>query len=147
MGAGAWRQSLISRGDDMPDEGNLPEAECMIQPFLPSVTSEGEYAFLFFDREFSHCSQKVPAKGDYRVQAAYGAKENIHIPSDEELKLASSVLDCVKGDILYARVDMLRGLDGKLALIELELIEPYMFPEQGPDMGKSFAAALTRLAS
>jgi glutathione synthase/RimK-type ligase-like ATP-grasp enzyme len=142
LGGGAWRQARIRRGESLPTPENLPIAQCMIQPFLPAVSQEGEYAFLFFGREFSHCARKVPAQGDYRVQSEFGGHEEIHIPSAEELALASAVLACVDGDLLYARVDMLRGLDGKLALIELELIEPYLYPEQGPDMGPAFARAL-----
>ncbi|WP_417495065.1 ATP-grasp domain-containing protein [Maricaulis sp.] len=145
VGAGAWRQARIRRGETLPEAEKLPIAECMIQPFLPAVSEEGEYAFLFFGREFSHCARKVPAKGDYRVQSEYGGREEIHIPTDEERALAQAVIDCVDGDLLYARVDMLRGLDGQLALIELELIEPYLYPEQGPQMGAAFARALKAL--
>lgn len=144
LGAGAWRQARLRRGEALPDANALPPAECMIQPFLPAVAEEGEYAFLFFGGEFSHCARKIPAGGDYRVQSEYGGREEIHHPSAEELALARSVLDCIDGDILYARVDMLRGLDGKLALIEIELIEPYLYPEQGPEMGAVFARALGR---
>jgi len=145
LGGGAWRQARIRRGEALPSAENLPIAQCMIQPFLPAVSDEGEYAFLFFGREFSHCARKLPAKGDYRVQSEYGGHEEIHTPAADELALARSVLDCVDGDLLYARVDMLRGLDGKLALIELELIEPYLYPEQGPEMGACFARALKAL--
>jgi glutathione synthase/RimK-type ligase-like ATP-grasp enzyme len=142
LGGGAWRQARVRRGEALPSADDLPPADCMIQPFLPAVSEEGEYAFLFFNRAFSHCALKRPANGDYRVQSEYGGSETIHEPTPEELSLAKSVLDHVEGDILYARVDMLRGLDGQLALIELELIEPYLYPEQGPDMGERFAKAL-----
>jgi len=145
VGGGAWRQARIRRGETMPHADLLPPDDCMIQPFLPSVSDEGEYTFLFFDRKFSHCALKRPAAGDYRVQSEYGGSEVAHIPSRQELALASSVVECIEGDLLYARVDMLRGLDAQLALIEIELIEPYLYPEQGPDMGASFAAALKRL--
>lgn len=145
MGAGAWRQARVKKGEALPQANHLPPAEAMIQPFLPSVSEEGEYAFLFFNREFSHCALKRPAKGDYRVQSEYGGFEAVHTPSAEELALAKAVIDSVEGDLLYARVDMLRGLDGRLALIELELIEPYLYPEQGPDFGANFARALKAL--
>ena len=145
LGGGAWRQARIRRGEALPAPEMLPIAECMVQPFLPAVSQEGEYAFLFFGREFSHCARKLPAAGDYRVQSEYGGREEIHHPTADELALARSVLECVEGDLLYARVDMLRGLDGKLALIELELIEPYLYPEQGPQMGAAFARALKAL--
>lgn len=145
LGAGAWRQARIRRGEALPAADALPPAECMIQPFLPAVAEEGEYAFLFFGGEFSHCARKIPAGGDYRVQSEYGGREEVHHPSGQELALARSVLDRIDGDPLYARVDMLRGLDGQLALIEIELIEPYLYPEQGPEMGEIFAAALGRM--
>jgi glutathione synthase/RimK-type ligase-like ATP-grasp enzyme len=145
MGASAWRQARVRRGDPIPSADALPPAECLIQPFLPAVSQEGEYAFVFFNREFSHCALKRPAGGDYRVQSEYGGSETTHRPSPEELALARSVLEHVDGELLYARVDMLRGLDGHLAVIELELIEPYLYPEQGPNMGATFAAALRQI--
>ena len=40
---------------------------------------------------------------------------------------------------------MVRGLDGELALMELELVEPYLYPEQGPDLGAPFAERLLEL--
>ncbi|ABI67271.1 conserved hypothetical protein [Maricaulis maris MCS10] len=145
LGAGAWRQARLRRDDALPTADKLPPSDCMIQPFLPAVAEEGEYAFLFFNRDFSHCARKIPAKGDYRVQSEYGGYEEVHTPSADELALARSVLDCIEGDVLYARVDMLRGLDGKLALIEIELIEPYLYPEQGPQIGEVFARGLKAL--
>lgn len=145
VGAAAWRQAIVARGRPTPPADQLPPAEAMIQPFLPSVVSEGEYSFIFFDGEFSHCARKVPAEGDYRVQAIYGARERVHHPSADELAAARGVLQAAPGRLLYARVDMLRGLDGRLAVIEVELIEPYLYPEQGPQMGEKFAQALVRL--
>lgn len=144
LGAGAWRQARVRQGAPLPAAEDLPPADCMIQPFLPAVAEEGEYAFLFFGGEFSHCARKIPANGDYRVQSEYGGREEVHRPGADELALARSVLDHIDGDPLYARVDMLRGLDGQLALIEIELIEPYLYPEQGPQMGEVFAQALVR---
>ena len=52
--------------------------------------------------------------------------------------------------LLYARVDLLRGLDGTLKLIELECIEPYLYlphakGEGGENEGaQNFAKALLR---
>ena len=49
---------------------------------------------------------------------------------------------------LYARIDMVRMDSGQLAVIEAELIEPYLYPEQGPGFGKMFAdATIDRFAS
>ena len=39
---------------------------------------------------------------------------------------------------------MLRAEDGQLLLMELELIEPYLYPIEGPELGKRMAAAIAR---
>ncbi|MCR9129188.1 MAG: hypothetical protein NXI12_06675 [Alphaproteobacteria bacterium] len=147
VGGGAWRQAVVKRGEALPPAGDLPPGACLIQPFLPSVPEEGEYSFLFFGGRFSHALQKVPKSGDYRVQSIFGAREIVHEPRPGELDQCRAVLDAAaqitgEAGLLYARVDMVRGLDGQLAVMELEIIEPYLYPEQGPDMGAVFAAAL-----
>ena len=43
---------------------------------------------------------------------------------------------------LYARVDMLRAEDNTLLLMELELIEPFLYPLEGPGLGRRLGAAL-----
>ena len=48
---------------------------------------------------------------------------------------------------LYARIDMVRLEDGRLAVIEAELIEPYLYPEQGPNLGSMLADGILRRAS
>ncbi len=145
VGASAWRQARVRRGEPLPPAEALPPAETMIQPFLPAAASEGEYSFIFFDGTFSHAALKVPAEGDYRVQSMYGGRTRVHQPTPDELAITAAVLDAVDGPLLYARVDLMRGLDGRLAVMELELIEPYLYPEEGPGMGEAFADALVRL--
>lgn len=147
VGGGAWRQALIARGEPLPAARDLPPAACLIQPFLPSVPEEGEYSFIFFGGVFSHALQKLPKAGDYRVQSLFGAREVVHQPRPGEIDLCRKVLKAAasitgEDDLLYARVDMVRGLNGELAVMELEIIEPYLYPQQGPDMGDVFAGAL-----
>lgn len=142
VGAGAWRQAKIECGESLPDAELLPLGEAMVQPFLSSAQTEGEYSYLFFDRVYSHCLQKRPQAGDYRVQAIYGGTESIHQPSNEELAIAQAAVDAIEGELLYARVDFMRLASGALALMELELIEPYFYPEQGPRCGELFADGL-----
>ena len=127
VGAGAWRQALLSKGDSYPAAEDLPPARAIIQPFLPSVLTEGEYSFLYFDGEFSHAVNKRPKDGDYRIQSSYGGRELAYDPAQSELAVAQTVLSYLPQTPLYARVDLLRGLDGELKLIELEMIEPYLY--------------------
>ncbi len=127
VGGGAWRQVLYKKGDPFPNKNELPPEAAMIQAFLPSVTEEGEYSFLYFGGEFSHGLIKRPKKGDYRIQSLYGGTEETYDPSSQERNAARAVLNALDFTPLYARVDLLRGLDGKLKLIELEMIEPYLY--------------------
>lgn len=127
VGGGAWRQVLHSKGDPFPQRSELPPAGAMIQAFLPSVLSEGEYSFLYFGGQFSHGVNKRPKDGDYRIQSLYGGSEAPYTPTKEERANAQAVLDALDFLPLYARVDLLRGRDGQLKLIELEMIEPYLY--------------------
>ncbi len=127
VGGGAWRQVLYKKGDPFPSKDDLPPEGAMIQAFLPSVTEEGEYSFLYFGGKFSHGLIKRPKAGDYRIQSLYGGTEETYQPSSQERASARTVLNALSFTPLYARVDLLRGRDGKLKLIELEMIEPYLY--------------------
>ena len=127
VGGGAWRQVLYKQGEAFPSKDALPPEGAMIQAFLPSVLEEGEYSFLYFGGKFSHGLIKRPKKGDYRIQSLYGGTEETYDPSTQERNSARAVLNALDFTPLYARVDLLRGLDGKLKLIELEMIEPYLY--------------------
>ena len=127
VGGGAWRQALWRVGEPWPDAATLPPGRALIQPFLPSVVEEGEYSLLYFGGRFSHALRKVARRGDYRIQSSYGGTEKPYAPSAQERATAEAVLASLDDTPLYARVDLLRGLDGALALIELELIEPYLY--------------------
>lgn len=141
VGAGAWRQIRLGTRDAWPSADELPLGAAMVQPYLPHVASEGEYSLLFFNRRFSHAVVKKAAVGDYRIQSSYGGRDFPHMPSDADIATASQVLAAVPGPLLYARVDMVRGDDGGLKLIELEIIEPYLYPVHAPEMGHAFARA------
>ncbi len=99
----------------------------LMQPYLSSVETEGEYSIILFDGAFSHGVQKIPVAGDYRVQDDYGASDRPWRPSDDDISLAKGILRAVDENLLYARVDFLRGDTGLLLLNELELVEPSLF--------------------
>ena len=148
VGGGAWRQVLYKKGEPFPDADALPPEGALLQAFLPSVKEEGEYSFLYFGGRYSHAARKTPKAGDYRIQSTYGGSEETYAPTQAERNTARDILDVLDFTPLYARVDLLRGQDGSLKLIELELIEPYLyFPhakgEGGENEGaQKFAAAL-----
>ncbi|GJL97256.1 MAG: ATP-grasp domain-containing protein [Hyphobacterium sp.] len=145
VGASAWRQARIQKNNTFPAPDALPPDACLIQPFLKAAETEGELTLLFFDRIFSHALTKTPQAGDYRTQSMYGATEAKTDPPADALGVAHAALEAVDGPLLYARVDLMRGPDHRWKVMELELIEPYLYPEQGPHMGAHFASALDRL--
>lgn len=150
IGAGAAGQHRLRRGASVPTM-NEP---MLAQPFLSSVVEEGELSFVFIDGELSHALQKRPKAGDYRVQSAFGGQQSAFAPARADVGSARAVLEAIPTSAraegrgaelpLYARVDMVRAPDGALALMELEVIEPYLYPVQGPRLGEMLHAALAR---
>ena len=140
--------SYTARADPFPVASELPPEGALLQAFLPSVLEEGEFSFLYFDGCFSHAVRKTPKSGDYRIQSTYGGSEESYAPTSLELKTASDILQVLDVTPLYARVDLLRGTDGMLKLIELEMLEPYFYLPHAPGDGadnlgaKNFAKAL-----
>jgi glutathione synthase/RimK-type ligase-like ATP-grasp enzyme len=143
VGGGARGQTRYTRAN-MPTGGAILDRPGMIQPFIPSIATEGEYSFLFVDGDFSHALIKRAAQGDYRIQEAYGGKSQAIDASAKDQRQACAVLDAIDDKPLYARVDMVRGADGTLLLMELEVIEPYLFPKDGPHIGPLIGKALRR---
>jgi len=141
IGAGAWRQVLLRRDDEFPSEQELPPEGALIQAFLPGVCSEGEYSLIMIDGEYSHAAIKRPKQGDYRIQSLYGGTEETYHPSAAEIQIARMVVSALDVIPLYARIDLLRGQDRELKLIELELIEPYLYLSHAAGSGNNNAAA------
>jgi hypothetical protein len=140
---------------------SLPEARChvdaitaggvtaMVQPHLTSIDREGEVGVYVIGGEVSHAIRKA---GVLRVGAppapdlSLGRHQQV-VPSpllEEHVRFARAVLDGVPGGpdrLLYARVDMARGEEGELLLLELECIEPRLFLEHAPARAGAVAGA------
>lgn len=140
VGAGAEGQYRLRVGDPIPSLTH----PMMAQPYLPSIETEGELSLIFIDGQFSHGVVKHAAAGDYRIQSSYGGTEEAINPTEADKSAAAKVIESLEETPLYARVDMLRDDSGELYLMELELIEPYLYPIEGPDLGRLMAEALVR---
>jgi glutathione synthase/RimK-type ligase-like ATP-grasp enzyme len=128
--------------DDLPDDVYL------VQPFQPEIQSEGEWSLIFLDGELSHAVLKHPAAGDYRVQNDFGGTAEVLDPPAAVLAGATTALAAANSrrSPVYARVDGIVS-NGRFLLMELELIEPYLFLPLAPDSATRFAAAVAyRLA-
>ena len=143
VGAGAIGQDSFTRGDPRL-AGWRMDQPAMIQPFLPAIQHEGELSFIFVAGQFSHALIKRASAGDYRIQSLYGGTEIALAPAPADLAAAQAILALLPfaQPPVYARIDMVRLDSGALAVIEAELIEPYLYPEQGPKFGAMLADAV-----
>ncbi len=145
VSANAYQTLRWSPGE--PLDG-APEGAAMIQPYLPLIEREGEVSIIYFGGRFSHAIRKVPGAGDFRVQPEFGSDIRTTDPAPDERATAEAVLESIDETLLYARVDLVRDLDGRPALIELELIEPDLYLGYAPDRGRAFVeAVLAELSS
>ena len=105
----------------------------MVQPYLPAVDSYGETAVLFLGGDYSHSIRKGPLlTGPDQQDVELFREESItsRLPTPAELSVAEKALAAVPGGpdrLLYARIDLIPGLDGEPLLVELELTEPSLF--------------------
>lgn len=140
VSASAYGTHRLGPDDPLPADSRWQEM--LVQPFLRSVAEEGEYSCLLFGGRFSHAIVKRPKAGDYRVQPHLGGSERPCPPPEGAIELAHEALAAAPADAAYARVDMVRDNGGKLAVIELELIEPALWLQHAPDSGESFSRTL-----
>ncbi len=138
----AWQTIRWSDGASL--EGG-PEGAAMVQPYLPEIERSGETSLIYFAGRFSHAIRKVPQPGDFRVQPEYDGIITRYDPAADELEAAERILAAVEEDLLYARVDLVRGLGGSPELIELELIEPDLYLGYDRQEGAMFAEAALEL--
>ena len=143
VSASAWQTIRWSPG--MPLDGG-PAGPAMLQPYLPAIESEGEISLVYLGGAFSHAIGKRPKAGDFRVQPEWGADIGPQAAAADELAAAARILSAIDEPLLYARIDLVRELDGAPVLMELELVEPDLYLQHDPGGGAAFADAVRRAA-
>jgi hypothetical protein len=106
------------------------------------VAEEGEWSLVFLGGEYSHAVLKRPAAGDFRVQEEFGGTSTMAEAPRSLRESAAQVLTAVEHPWLYARVDGVRGDDGRLLLMELEMLEPLLFLAHHREAPARFAEAI-----
>jgi glutathione synthase/RimK-type ligase-like ATP-grasp enzyme len=135
------RNTLRAGADTEQGEAHLRtivgQKDALVQPYLPAVEGHGERALIFVDGELTHAVRKARRlAGD--VESVTGPVE----VSEDEAAVARAALAAAPAPVLYARVDVAPGPDGRPVLMELELIEPSLFFPLGPRAAERLAGAI-----
>ena len=128
----------------------------LVQPYLPSVDTEGERAYVFMGGRYSHALRKhavlradeiAPTTEDELDVATAMLREDLVVaaePDPLQLSFAEGVVREVAerfGTPLYLRVDLVMDA-GRPLLLELEAVEPTLYMETAPGSAERFAAAI-----
>jgi glutathione synthase/RimK-type ligase-like ATP-grasp enzyme len=129
------------------DAVSAADQELLVQPFLPSIVSEGEVSLFYAAGELTHTVRKVPRRGDIRVQPEWGGSRALEEPEPEAVAVADHLFAKLAQPVLLGRVDLVRAPDGTLRVIELEIIEPRLFLTLAPGAVPAYADAIAALAA
>jgi glutathione synthase/RimK-type ligase-like ATP-grasp enzyme len=136
----------ITANDELTSVVNdlLQQQSMMVQPFMPQINEEGEWSLLFFGGKFSHALVKTPRSKDFRSQPQFGGVVQGKEPAPELLAAAKRYIAEFAKGCLYARVDGLI-INGEFYLMELELIDPYLFLSTTTGGQERYYEALSKL--
>ena len=143
-GLHTWATSpdlIQGQGDRLRDA--VAHGDLMLQPFLPEIEAHGEWSLIFFGGVMSHAVLKVAKPGDFRVQSDFGGTAELASPPAALISDAENVMAALPGEPAYARIDGVER-NGRLVLVEAELIEPQLFLGLDPEAPRRFAKVLER---
>jgi len=121
-----------------------PRGPAMIQPFLRAIQTEGERSLFWFGGQFSHAIRKVPASGDWLANMPGKTAFMAEAAPPAAMAAAEAARARAPSDLLYVRIDLVLGDDGRWRVIEIEAIEPYLFFDFAPEGADVFAGAIAR---
>lgn len=138
-----YRVNRKTANETQPLLTSLLATEAMIvQPFMADIARTGEDSLMAFGGRYSHAVRKVPKSGDFRVQDDHGGKVFTHTPTAEQIELCERAMAACSPVPVYGRADMVRDNAGRLAVMELELIEPELWLRMHPPSADTFADAV-----
>ncbi len=132
----AWSEADLIAG---------PRGAAMIQPYLSGIETEGERSLIWFGGVFSHAIRKVPAAGEWLANIPGKTRFFAEPPPAAAREAAEAALVYAPSDLLYVRIDVVLGDEGRWRVIEIEAIEPYLFLDFAPEGADFFVAAIARV--
>ncbi len=122
----------------------LAEKALILQPFVTEIQRDGEDTLMVLNGRYTHAVRKTAKPGDFRVQVDHGGTVCDLTPTAEQIELAERAMAACRPLPAYGRVDMVRDNEGRLAIMELELIEPELWLRHNPPAAKEMAAAIAK---
>ena len=123
----------------------ISEEAMMLQPFQENIMTKGEYSFVVINGEYSHAVLKIAKPGDFRVQDDFGGTVHIYNATKEQITFAENAVKACIEQPMYARVDVILDNDDKLAISEIELIEPELWFRNNSEAATKLAKAIKQL--
>lgn len=145
VSAGSDATFRLSETDALP--GEVLGARMLVQPMMRGILAEGELSLFYLGGTLVHSIVKRARTGDFRVQPQFGGESAAIVAPASARSSAEAALAAIGEDMLYARVDLVPDA-GVFRVMEVELIEPWLYLERASDGGAAFARAIeARLAS
>jgi len=126
VGAGGAHTYLLKSPSQLHDVEVLEDTAVIIQPFIESIKTHGEYSFIYFGDKFSHAVVKTNDDSEFRIQEIHGGVVKRYNPSDDEINEITEYLKKLGRHFNYVRVDVVK-FKGHFAIMELEAFEPELF--------------------
>ena len=123
----------------------IAEEAYIVQPFQKNIVEKGEISLIIINGEFTHAVLKIAKPGDFRVQDDFGGTVHDYTPTSEEIAFAEKAIKACNELPLYARVDIFTDNDNKLAIAELELIEPELWFRNHPEAAIKLSQPIKQL--
>jgi len=115
-------------------------ADYMLQPFIPEISTHGEWSLIFLGGKYSHAILKKPAAHAMLVHAEYGGTLHFPVTPPASVKefanevylqllpalLRATGISLMSSSILYMRIDVIETANGPV-LVECEGVEPELF--------------------
>jgi glutathione synthase/RimK-type ligase-like ATP-grasp enzyme len=120
--------------------------DAVVQPYLEDVEHRGEISVVCIGGQLTHAVRKMPAAGEFRIHDHWGGTVEMVEPDAAIVEVTQATLAALRSTPVYARVDLLFDGEGP-RVVELELVEPYLYLEMAPEAAERLAGQVVRRAA